>query len=128
MTFFKGSAYYVSPFFVWHNFSDAKGKRKNMGKQETFNRVIEIIEEETEVDRDLILSGNKREEVVDARSLLIYTLYELGFYPVQIAALSGICPRCIMPFIQNFNDRKDSRRMLGIYYEKVKRKLGESTD
>lgn len=116
------------PFSCGTIFLMSRENAKNMGKQETFNRVIEVIEEETEVTRDLILSGNKREEVVDARSLLIYTLYELGFYPVQIAALSGICPRCIMPFIQNFNDRKDNRRMLGIYYEKVKRKLGESTD
>ena len=99
-----------------------------MGKQETFNRVLALIEEETEIDRSLILSGNKREEVVDARALLLYTLYELGFYPSQMAALSGICPRCIIPFIQNFTDRKDSRRMLGVFYEKVKRKVRESED
>ncbi len=99
-----------------------------MGKQETFNAVISLIEEETEIDRALILSGNKREEVVDARALLLYILHDIGFYPAQIATLSGICPRCITPFIQSFNDRKDSRRMLGIYYEKVKRKLRESID
>ena len=99
-----------------------------MGKQDIFNRVLALVEEETEVTRNLILSGNKAEEVVDARALLIYTLYELGFYPSQIGALSGICPRCIMPFINNFNDRKDSRRMLGINYERVQRKLGESED
>lgn len=99
-----------------------------MGKQETFNTVLSLIEEETEIDRTLILSGVKREEVVDARALLLYILHDIGFYPAQIAALSGICPRCIMPFIQSFNDRKDRRRMLGIYYEKVKRKLRESID
>lgn len=99
-----------------------------MGKQEKFNKVLSLIEEETEIDRTLILSGNKREEVVDARALLLYLLYDMGFYPSQIAALSGICPRCVMPFIQNFEDRKDGRRMLGIYYEKVKRKLRETED
>lgn len=99
-----------------------------MGKQETFNTVLSLIEEETEIDRTLILSGNKREEVVDARALLLYTLYEIGLYPAQIAALSGICPRCVMPFIQGFGDRKDSRRMLGIYYERVKRKLRETSE
>lgn len=99
-----------------------------MGKQEKFNMVLSLVEEETEIDRTLILSGNKREEVVDARALLLYLLYDMGFYPSQIAVMSGICPRCVMPFIQNFNDRKDSRRMLGIYYEKVKRKLRESED
>ena len=99
-----------------------------MGKQETFNKVLSIIEEETEIDRALILSGVKREEVVDARALLLYVLHDIGLYPAQIAALSGICPRCVMPFIHGFNDRKGNRRMLGIYYEKVKRKLGESMD
>ena len=99
-----------------------------MGKQETFNRVLSLIEEEAEVSRDLILSGNKQEEVVDARALLLYVLHELGFYPSQIAALSGICPRCISPFIVGFNERKSSRRMLGIYYDKVTRKLRESME
>lgn len=99
-----------------------------MGKQDTFNKVLSLIEEETEISRALIMSGNKREEVVDARALLINILNEQGFYPVQIAALSGICPRCIMPFILNFRERKESRRMLRIYYERVRKKLGESED
>lgn len=118
----------LSLFRMARFFLAAQQTRNDMGKQETFNKVLSLIEEETEVRREMILSGNKTEEVVDARALLIYTLHELGFYPVQIAALSGICPRCVTPFIQSFNDRKDSRRMLGIYYEKVKRKLRESID
>lgn len=96
-----------------------------MGKQETFNKVLALVEGETEVTRDLILSGNKREEVIDARSLLLYLLFDMGFYPAQIAALTGICPRCVVPLIQNFSGRKSSRKMLGIYLEKTKRKLRE---
>ena len=99
-----------------------------MGKKDTFNLVLSLIEEETEISRDLILSGDKHEEVVDARALLIIILSEIGFYPSQIAVLSGICPRCISPFILGFGERIASRRMLGVYYEKVKRKLRESTD
>lgn len=99
-----------------------------MGKQDTFERVLSLIEEEVEVQRSLILSGNKQEEVVDARALLIYTLYEMGFYPAQIGAMTGICPRCINPFILNFAERKSSRRMLGIYYERVRRKLRETSE
>lgn len=118
----------LSLFRMARFFLAAQQTRNDMGKQETFNKVLSLIEEETEVRRELILSGNKTEEVVDARALLIYTLHELGFYPVQIAALSGICPRCVTPFIQSFRDRRESKRMLGIYYEKVKRKLRESID
>ena len=80
-----------------------------MGKQEIYNKVLSLIEEETEVSRDLILSGNKQEEVVDARALLVYTLYEIGFYPPQISTLTGICGRCINPFILNFGERKNCR-------------------
>lgn len=96
-----------------------------MKKLDLFNKVLDAVEEETEVSRSLILSGNKSEEAVDARSLLIYILYEQGMYPQTIAKISGICPRCIQPFILTFKDRKDSRRILGINYENVRRKLRE---
>lgn len=99
-----------------------------MGKQETFSRVLSLIEEETEITREYILSGNKREDVVDARALLIQTLYEIGLYPSQIGVLTGICPRCIHTFLMNFKERVASRKMLRIYYEKVKRKLGEQAE
>lgn len=99
-----------------------------MGKHAIFNNILSMVEEETEISREQILSGNKQEEAVDARALLIYTLYEQGLYPSQIAALSGICPRCVSPYIQNFPERKSSRRMLGIYYERVKRKLREMAE
>lgn len=129
MTFFEGSVLLCVPFILWHAFvNHGTQSIYNMGKQEIFNSVLSFIEEETEVSRDMILSANKREEVVDARALLIYVLYDIGFYPSQIAVLTGICPRCIMPFIQNFNDRKESRRMLRIYFEKVRKKVRESED
>lgn len=99
-----------------------------MKKLELFNRALSLIEEETEVSRDLILSANKKEEVVDARSLLVYTLYEQGIYPQKIAELSGICPRCIQPFILKFRDRMESRRILGINYENVRRRLRETDE
>lgn len=99
-----------------------------MKKLELFNRVLSLIEEETEVNRNLILSGNKREEVVDARSLLIFVLHEQGMYPQKIAELSGICARCIPPFILKFQDRMRARRILGINYENVQKKLRETNE
>ena len=96
-----------------------------MGKSERYNKVLSIVEEETEVRKEMIVSGNKQEEVVDARSLLIRILYEQGFYPIQISQLSGICSRCVSPFIVGFNERKENNRQLRINYEKVKIKLRE---
>ena len=100
-------------------------KQGDMRRQKTFDRVLALIEEETEIAREFILSGNKQEEVVDARALLIITLYDMGFYPSQIATMTGICSRCINPFIINFHERKRSRKILGIYYETVKKKVRE---
>lgn len=97
-----------------------------MGKSEIFKKILAAVEEETEVRKEMILSGNKQEEVVDARSLLIRILYEQGFYPIQISELSGICSRCIHPFIVNFNERKQNHKLLGVNYERVKKKLGET--
>ena len=115
--------------FLFGTLFSIRARNENeMRKQEMFEMVLSFIEEETEVSRSLILSGDKHEEVVDARSLLIIVLSELGFYPSQIAALSGICPRCISPFIVAFGERRASRRMLGIYYERVMRKLRDSMD
>lgn len=99
-----------------------------MKKLELFNRVLALIEEETEIDRSLILSGNKKEEVVDARSLLVFVLHEQGMYPQKIAELSGICSRCIQPFILKFRDRMGSRKILGINYDNVTRKLRETEE
>ena len=113
---------------MWHAFYPPPENGVSMGKQETFNMVLSLIEEEAEVSRGLILSGNKQEEVVDARALLIFILFELGFYPSQIAALSGICPRCVSPFISSFSERRSQRKRLGAYYENVMRKLRESTE
>lgn len=96
-----------------------------MKKLDLFNTVLDLVEEETEVNRGLILSGNKKEEAVDARALLVYILHEQGLYPQKIAEISGICPRCIQPFILRFRDRAESRRILGINYENVRRKLRE---
>ena len=96
-----------------------------MGKSERYNKVLSLVAEETEVRKEMIVSSNKQEEVVDARSLLIRILYEQGFYPIQISQLSGICPRCVSPFIVGFNERKENHKMLGINYENIKRKLGE---
>ena len=100
-------------------------KRTHMGKRELFEKILTLVEEETEISRELILSGSKREEVVDARALLISLLHEQGLYPAQIGAMTGICPRCIGPFILNFKERVSCRKMLRAYYEKTTRILRE---
>lgn len=94
-----------------------------MKKQEIFNAIVALVEEETEVSRNLILSRNIREDVVDARSLLVNLLCEYGFYPQQICELSGICTRSINAFLCSFYARKEERKLLRINYENVKMRI-----
>lgn len=94
-----------------------------MKKLERYLSILHQVADETEINAEQIVSACKREDVADARALLINLLYEEGFYPIQISGLSGICPRCVNTYISQFKDRVDSKRMLGIYYENVRRKL-----
>lgn len=90
----------------------------------TFQEVLSAVTGITEIEQDAILSPTKREDVVDARALLIYTLYEKGLYPCQISRLTGFCPRRVAYFIADFISRVNSRKILRIYYESIKKKLG----
>ena len=95
-----------------------------MYKLQIFQEVLSAVEEETDIERSRILSGVKSEEVVDARSLLIKVMSERGLYPTQISHLSGINVRCVNKFLLEFKSRIESRKILRINYENVKKKLG----
>lgn len=58
-----------------------------MCKSEIFAEILNLVGEETEVSKELILSTSKVTEVVDARSIVVFFLTEFGLYPEQIAAL-----------------------------------------
>lgn len=58
-----------------------------MRKSEIFEHVIRVIELETEISREMILSSRKDAEIVDARYLLVYSLHCKGFYFKEIAAI-----------------------------------------
>lgn len=73
-----------------------------MNKKEIFARILEMVSKATEVPASRILSGDKTREVVDARHLLVNILYEKGFYPSQIAAMTGKTKRTVTYAITNF--------------------------
>lgn len=73
-----------------------------------FNQILEAVETATEVDRALILSRNKKKEVVEARSLLFHYLYVAEFTRRQIADITGLTRQCVAAQIQSFPS-KDSR-------------------
>lgn len=97
-----------------------------MYKIQIYQEVLPAVVEETEVEQEKILSGCKQEEVVDARALLIKLLNEKGLYPVQICKLTGLNCRSVNQFILGFKDRIQTRKILRIYYERLRMKLGMS--
>ena len=89
-----------------------------------FQEVISEVIDATEIEKEQILSPCKREEVVDARSILIKVMEEQGLYPIQISRLSGICIRSVNRFLIGFKERCDSRKIMRLYYANVRKKLG----
>ena len=73
-----------------------------------FEQILSAVEQATEVPRALIISRNKRKEVVEARSLLFHYLYIEGFTRRQVADITGLTRQCVAAQIQAFPD-KDCR-------------------
>lgn len=97
-----------------------------MYKMQVYLDTLSAVAEETEVEMEKILSGCKEEEVIDARAILIRLLSEQGLYPIQISRFTGICVRSVNRFLLDFQDRIVSRRMMRLFYDNVKKKVGLS--
>lgn len=51
-----------------------------MCKSEIFAKIIALVSKGTEIPTELIVSDNRVTEIVNARYILVYILYEKGFY------------------------------------------------
>lgn len=94
-----------------------------MCKTQIFNKVLQIVSEETEINEALILSDNKSTAVVDARSILVDILREKGLYPVQIAEYLHKTPAGIRNLISGFENRKRSNGILAIYSQRIRNRM-----
>lgn len=65
-----------------------------MRKSEIFAGILADVSSEAEIDSDRILSSERKEEVVDARYLVIFLLLGNGFYPAMIAERMGDDATC----------------------------------
>lgn len=77
-----------------------------------FQEILSAVEQATEVSRDLILSRNKKREVVEARSLLFHYLYIEGFTRRQVADITGLTRQCVAQQIQAFPDKNSRSKWL----------------
>lgn len=98
-----------------------------MCKSEIFNRVLDVVSQQTEVSREQILSRSKSMEVVDARCILFRLLQEQGLYPGQIATQARKTPAAIRYLLSHFEDRVKSNKMVKIYLQNI-RNASETAD
>lgn len=77
-----------------------------------FEQIISAVEQATEVPRALIISRNKKKEVVEARSLLFHYLYIEGFTRRQVADITGLTRQCVAAQIQAFPDKNSRSKWL----------------
>jgi DNA-binding NarL/FixJ family response regulator len=93
-----------------------------MKKSEIFASVLADVSAETEIDSDRILSSERKEEVVDARYLVIFLLLGNGFYPAMIAERMGLSARAVRSAISGFEARLANSAGLRLVCQRLSRK------
>lgn len=94
-----------------------------MCKTEIFADILAAVSRVTEISTADILSDNRREEVVDARSILVCLLNEHGFYIGEIAERLGRTKPSIRYLLSNFDGRCRMRRMAEMNLVNVRKQL-----
>lgn len=97
-----------------------------MCKSEIFSAILDRVERETELPRERILSAEKQADIVEARSLLFHFLHRAGFYPSQIARVTGCSRQSVNKLLNSFDDRCDTPgrgRMLSIFARHLRDEL-----
>ena len=94
-----------------------------MKKSQLFIALLNIVCNETEVDKDILLSRNRSAEGVDARHIFIKCLYDNGLYPNEIASRLGVSTRAVTHALSSFHDRCSFGFYLRNNYEKIKKQL-----
>lgn len=92
-----------------------------MKKSEIFAEALNLVSKETEIPVEKMLSSCKDAETVDARHLLVRLLADRGMYPAQIAVWMSKTERAINYIITNFQCRAESRKMLRVNWEHIKK-------
>ena len=95
-----------------------------MCKTEIFADILDTVSKETEIPKERILSESKDAEVVDARYILVKLLTDTGMYPSQIASKRNKTRRAVNYIISNFSNRETAGKMLRIYLDNIKKRLG----
>lgn len=113
---------YVVSYQVWLRRKLIKNFYKRMRKSEIFAGILADVSSEAEIDSDRILSSERKEEVVDARYLVIFLLLGNGFYPAMIAERMGLSARAVRSAISGFEARLANSAGLRLVCDRLSRK------
>lgn len=91
-----------------------------MRKSEIFAAILSDVSSEAEIYSDrILLSSERKEEVVDARYLVIFLLLGNGFYPAMIAERMGMTQRAVRSAISGFEARLANSSGLRLVCQKL---------
>lgn len=77
---------------LWFGKVKKLNRENQMKTIEIFAEAVKFASEASDIPSDRILSESRDADVVDARMLVIQTLYDIGLYPRRIAEMFGMTP------------------------------------
>ena len=93
-------------------------------KAEIFANILADVSRETDIPEDVITSGSRNAEAVEARWILVKLLRMQGFYPSTIAPLINHKRRAVNCMLSNFDDRMKFSPLMMLYFNNLKAKGG----
>lgn len=96
-----------------------------MCKNDFFNRILAVVECETEVSKaDILTSKAKTRDIVDARYLLIYFLNELGLDASYIARCISMTRQGVRQILNTFDlRRKQGGKIFEITFQRIRKTI-----
>lgn len=92
--------------------------------KDCFKMVLSAVSRSTELPKDIILSNSKKEEVVDARHMLVYVLrHHYNMKQETIGDFTHCTSANISYILRHFDNRKEQRRLMGMQYQSVCKEL-----
>lgn len=98
-----------------------------MKKSEIFAAILKMVSDETDVPEQEIMSKNRQTDIVDARHILVKSLHDYGFYPVEISQHTGMSHRAVNHIITNFDCRMTTGQYIRNSFARIRKCLGNNS-
>lgn len=98
-----------------------------MCKSDVFNRVLNAVSRETEIDAEQIVGHSRVADIVDARCIFFAMLRAEGMYASTIAEMTNRTAESVRYLLSSLQDRVAANRMVEIYLNQIQQKLGNNS-